>query len=165
MRAFLQSIIRSCEFFEWLNLRLNRLVWRNKNLIYPSCQIVSCLTISRTSLYFFLLAKFRNKRAGKQKQKNQPKVYKHGRRYNLRYNDVNRDGNPQRENVMDSLSFEGFHTQWVCKFTYGIKIKHKLIITVSQRLSLCWGPSQLDHHDNLRSSQWRKPQKLHRAPI
>ena len=26
----------------------------------------------------------------------------------------------------------------------------------------CWGPSRLTHYRDLRSSQWRKPQKLHR---
>ena len=39
--------------------------------------------------------------------------------YNTRYNDVNRGGNPQRENEMDSLSFEDFHAQLDCKFTHG----------------------------------------------
>ena len=33
------------------------------------------------------------------------KSYKHGRRRNLRCNDVNRDGNPQRENVIGQSEF------------------------------------------------------------
>ena len=39
--------------------------------------------------------------------------------YDIRYNDVNRGGNPQRENEMDSLSFEDFHAQLDRKFTHG----------------------------------------------
>ena len=38
-------------------------------------------------------------------------------------------------------------------------------MTVSERLRSCWGPSRLAHHPDLRSSQWRKPQILHRPPF
>ena len=36
----------------------------------------------------------------------------------LPYHDMSRDKNPQRENKMDSLSFESFHAQLYCKLTY-----------------------------------------------
>ena len=39
--------------------------------------------------------KFRNKRAGKQQQKNQTKVCKHAKRLNSRYCNVCRDENPR----------------------------------------------------------------------
>ena len=39
----------------------------------------------------------------------------------LPYHDMSRDENPQRENKMDSLSFESFHAQ-LCKLTYSNKI-------------------------------------------
>ena len=42
-------------------------------------------------------------------QKNQSKVCIHAKRRNLRYYNVSRDESPQRENEMDSPSFEGFH--------------------------------------------------------
>ena len=35
-------------------------------------------------------------------------------------------------------------------------------MTVSERIWSWWGPSRLAHHGDLRSSQWSKPQKLHR---
>ena len=38
-------------------------------------------------------------------------------------------------------------------------------MTVSERLRSYWGPLWLAHHFNLRSSQSRKPQKLHRPPF
>ena len=31
--------------------------------------------------------------------------------------------------------------------------------------AIYWGPSPLAHHGDLRSSQWSKPQKLHRPPF
>ena len=51
--------------------------------------------------------KFRNKRAGKLQKKSQSKVCEHAKRRNLRYYNVSRDKNPQRENEMDSPSYEG----------------------------------------------------------
>ena len=42
-------------------------------------------------------------------------------RRNWRYYNVSRDENPQRENEMDSPSFEGFHSQLDCKLTNGKK--------------------------------------------
>ena len=38
-------------------------------------------------------------------------------------------------------------------------------MTVSERLRSCWGPLRLAQHRDLRSSPWRKPQKLHRPPF
>ena len=38
-------------------------------------------------------------------------------------------------------------------------------MTVSEGLWSCCGPSRLAHHGDLRSSQWNKPQKLHRPPF
>ena len=38
-------------------------------------------------------------------------------------------------------------------------------MTVSERLRSCWGLSLLTHHGDLRSSQWSKPQELHRLPF
>ena len=75
------------------------------------------------SLFFFLKlkVKFRNKRVGKWKQRNQIKVCKHARRRNRRYYKVSWDENPQRENEMDSPSLKGFYTQYDCKLTYGNK--------------------------------------------
>ena len=37
------------------------------------------------------------------------------------YYNVSRSENSSRENEMDSPSFEGFHAQLNCKFTYGNK--------------------------------------------
>ena len=39
----------------------------------------------------------------------------------LSYYNVSRSENSSRENEMDSPSFEGFHAQFNCKFTYGNK--------------------------------------------
>ena len=39
-----------------------------------------------------------------------------------------RNENPQRENEVDSSSFEGFHTQLDCKLTYGIKNQTQLTL-------------------------------------
>ena len=36
---------------------------------------------------------------------------------------------------------------------------------MSERLRSRWGPSRLAHHGDLRSSQWSKPQELHRPPF
>ena len=36
---------------------------------------------------------------------------------------------------------------------------------LSERLRSRWGPSRLAHHDDLWSSQWSKPQELHRPPF
>ena len=44
-------------------------------------------------------------------------------------------------------------------------LKFILIMTVSERLRSCWGPSRLAQHRDLRSSPWRKHQKLHRPPF
>ena len=41
--------------------------------------------------------------------------------HNLQYHNMGRDKNPQRENKMDSLSFESFHTQLDCKLMYSNK--------------------------------------------
>ena len=38
---------------------------------------------------------------------------------NWRYYNVSRHGNPQRENTMDSQSFEGFYAQLDCQITNG----------------------------------------------
>ena len=65
--------------------------------------------------------KFRNKRAGKLQKKGHTKVCKHAKRRNLRYYNVSRDKNPQRENEMDSPSYEGFRAQLDCKLTYDNK--------------------------------------------
>ena len=72
--------------------------------------------------------KFRNKRIGKKQQNNQTKVYKHARHRNWRYYNVSRDENPQRENEMDSPSFEGFHAQLDCKLTNGNKNQTQLTL-------------------------------------
>ena len=58
-----------------------------------------------------LKVKFRKERAGKYQQKNQTRVCEHSKSRNLRYYRVSRDKIPQRENEMDSPSFEGFHAQ------------------------------------------------------
>ena len=41
---------------------------------------------------------------------------------------MNRDENPQRENEMDSPSFEGFHAQLDCKLTNGNKNQTQLTL-------------------------------------
>ena len=38
-------------------------------------------------------------------------------------------------------------------------------MAVSERLRSSWSPSRLAHHDNLRSSQWSKPQNFNRPPF
>ena len=60
------------------------------------------------ALFRSLRVKFPNKRAGKEHQKNETKVCKNAESGNLRYYDVSRNENLQRENEMESLSFEGF---------------------------------------------------------
>ena len=45
-----------------------------------------------------------------------------------RYYNVSRDENPQRENEMDSPSFEGFHSQLDCKLTNGNKNQTELTL-------------------------------------
>ena len=55
--------------------------------------------------------KFQYKQAGKLQQKSQTKVCKHANRCNLRYYNVSRYENPQRESKMDSPSCEGIHAQ------------------------------------------------------
>ena len=64
----------------------------------------------------------------KQQQKNQTKVCKNVRRCNLRYYNVSRDENPQREKEMDSPSFKGFHAQLDCKLTSGNKNQTQLTL-------------------------------------
>ena len=93
--------------------------------------IVLCPTFSETSfqlLFRKLKVKFRNKRAGKQQQKNQTKVFKKARRRNLRYYNVSRDENPQGENEMDSPSFRGFHAQLDGKLMYGDENRTQLTL-------------------------------------
>ena len=41
---------------------------------------------------------------------------------------ISRNENPQREDEVDSSSFEGFHTQLDCKLTYGIKNQTQLTL-------------------------------------
>ena len=55
--------------------------------------------------------KFQYKQAGKLQQKSQTKVCKHANRCNLRYYNVSRYENPQRESKMDSPSCESNHAQ------------------------------------------------------
>ena len=55
--------------------------------------------------------KFQYKQAGKLQQKSQTKVCKHANWCNLRYYNVSRYENPQRESKMDSPSCEGIHAQ------------------------------------------------------
>ena len=38
-------------------------------------------------------------------------------------------------------------------------------MAVSDRIWSCWSPSRLVHHGDLRSSQYSKPQKIHRPPF
>ena len=39
------------------------------------------------------------------------------------------------------------------------------MMTVSERLRSCWGPTRPAHHGDLRSSQWNMPQWLHQLPL
>ena len=39
------------------------------------------------------------------------------------------------------------------------------MMTVSERLRSCWGPTRPAHHGDLRSSQWNMPQWLHQLPV
>ena len=60
----------------------------------------------------FFLAFFReiSELASRQIATEEPKkVCKHAKRYNWRNSNVSKDENPQRENEMDTPSFEGFH--------------------------------------------------------
>ena len=52
----------------------------------------------------------------KKQQKNQTKACEHVKRCNLCYYNVS-SNNPQRENKIGSLSFEGFHAKLECKLT------------------------------------------------
>ena len=45
------------------------------------------------------------------------------------------DENPQRVNEMDSASFEGFHSQLDCKFTYSNKNQTQLALFESNSAS------------------------------
>ena len=72
------------------------------------------------SLFHSWVVKFWNKWASKKKnkqQKNQTKACKHAKHCNLCYYNVSRYNNPQRENKIGSLSFEGFHAKLECKLT------------------------------------------------
>ena len=72
------------------------------------------------ALFHSSVVKFWNKWASKKKQqqqKNQTKACKHVKRCNLCYYNVSRYNNPQRENKIGSLSFEGFHAKLECKLT------------------------------------------------
>ena len=72
------------------------------------------------ALFHSSVVKFWNKWASKKKQqqqKNQTKACKHAKRCNLCYYNVSRYNNPQRENKIGSLSFEGFHAKLECKLT------------------------------------------------
>ena len=40
-----------------------------------------------------------------------------------------------------------------------------IMMTVSERLRSCWGPTRPAHHGDLRSSQWNMPQWLHQLPL
>ena len=94
--------------------------------------IVLCPTFSETSfqlLFRKLKVKFRNKRAGKQQQKNQAKVFKKASRRNLSCYNVGRDENPQGVNEMDSPSFRGFfHAQLDGKLMYGDENRTQLTL-------------------------------------
>ena len=64
------------------------------------------------SLLFFVNLKEISEQASRQVATEElKKVCKHVKRRNLRYFYLSRDENPQRENEMDSQSFEGFQTQ------------------------------------------------------
>ena len=69
--------------------------------------------LSGTSLLlFFVNLKEISEQASRQVATEEPKkVCKHAKRRNLRYFNLSRDENPQRENEMDNQSFEGFQTQ------------------------------------------------------
>ena len=72
------------------------------------------------ALFHSSVVKFWNKWASKKKnkqQKNQTKACKHVKRCNLCYYNVSRYNNPQRENKIGNLSFEGFHAKLECKLT------------------------------------------------
>ena len=53
-------------------------------------------------------------------------VFKHARRRNWRYYNVSRDENHQRENEIDSPSFNGFDAQFDCKLAYGNETQSQL---------------------------------------
>ena len=55
--------------------------------------------------------------------------------------------------------------EWWKYYLTGIAVNFIQTMMVSERLRSCWGPSPLAHHGDLRSSQWSKPQKLHRPPF
>ena len=65
--------------------------------------------------------KFRNKRAGKQQQKNQTKVFKCVRRLSFHYHEVSRD---EKRNEEESLRFEGLALSKTASVHTVIKIKH-----------------------------------------
>ena len=46
----------------------------------------------------------------------------------------------------------------------GITVESIQIKPVPEGKRSCWGPSRLDRHGSLQSSQWSKHQKLHRPP-
>ena len=63
-------------------------------------------------MLFFVNLKEISEQASRQVATEEPKkVCKHAKRRNLRYFNLSRDENPQRENEMDSQSFDGFQTQ------------------------------------------------------
>ena len=78
------------------------------------------------SSFFSLIESEICKQASRQVATEQPKVYEHAKRRNWRYYNVSRDENPQRENEMDSPSFESFHAQLNCKLTNGNKNQTQL---------------------------------------
>ena len=87
----------------------------------PNCTMFDLFRDFLLAFFRYLKGKFRNKRAGKQQQKNERKICKHAKCRNLRYYNVSRDENPHRDNELDYPSVDGFHAQLDCKITNVLK--------------------------------------------
>ena len=92
--------------------------------VTPSSKLYELFPDFSLAFFRLLKVKFRSKRDGKSQQKNQTKICKHTKRHNFLCYDKSKDENPQRENEMDSSSFECLHAQLDCKLRTVIKIKH-----------------------------------------
>ena len=77
----------------------------------PICQFYNDRPFSRLlSFFFFLNWKWNSRKASRRVATEEPKkALKHARRPSLRYCNVLREENPQRENEMDNPSLEGFY--------------------------------------------------------
>ena len=96
----------------------------------PNC--IACVRplLKLLASFFSIIESEISEQASRQVATEEPKkkFCKHTRRRKLRYQNVNRDENPQRENKIESPSFKGFDAQLDCKLTHGNKNETQLTL-------------------------------------